>query len=708
MTTETIYSLFMKFAGSSLLIDREDLQERDLLLNLLHTGAERGSRPLRALIYIVHEYFQRQLSNDLYQLKPLWMSEAVASGAFFLRKTLKQLDSNLLEKGIRTFQENGGYNQYYAAFDSKVISDVLLETSDDDSVRLGEKLPLYPRGDQALHILSSATFSEDLVNMVKLIDHRQVNILNDYGETALYLACMAGETASVLLLLSHGADPSIIPSPGGPTCLHWLFHFSRDIDVVARELVKHGAPIHAQSERVIPTLHYPFTLPMGTPLHWAVGNSAVSATSALLCEGADPSIRDGCDPYAYNETVRTLDMLLPPDAIAYSVADHPTLGFSAIDVAVKNRDYDILSILLTNTNFDPNDTDEEGYSAIHNLDSGELLYTIYGNALWRQLFQGSMPSQVTSLRNTIAILLQHGFKLDSLTNRRNPPKSSLSFDQTALMIAVAQGQTETVEQLIDAGADVNVSNSKGATALSLFKASRYNRNRKRQSQVVSLLLGANANLHVHDRRNFTPFLHATYSHLLELATALLDHGANVKDRLMNKRDWHFGRTALAIAADSDPTRVAEVDEWLVTQLHKHILPLVADSEDTALHSELLERADLDGGTLLHYAAGNGLIRSCVVLIEAKVSINKIRRVIRKEETFYRTALDEVRTRLDEMNRPIRESVEGDDGIPKPDSEQGTLYHFGTSRKTPPMSFPSSFCPLAAPVMVTLLLDIEAY
>ena len=671
MTTEIIHSLFMKYAGSSLLVNHKDPQTRDLLLELLHSGAEKGSQPLRASIYIVHEYFQTLPKADVYESKLLWMSEAVASGAFFLRKLLQPLNSSLLEKGIQAFQDHGGYNQFYAAFNREAASEALMQASLEDVIPLKRKMSLNPRGDRLLHILSSATAYKELGDIVQLIDPQEVNALNDCGETTLYRACMAGGTAHVQLLLSHGADASIAPSPGGPTCLHWLFHFNaRDVDVIARELIKGGASIHSQSKQKIPMLHYPFTLPVGTPLHWAVENSAAEATRALLYQGADPSVRDGCDPYAYDDTVRILDMSLPPDWISYSVADHTTLGYNAVDVAVKNRDHTILDILLSNdAKLDPCDTDEEGYSAVHRLDADEWRYTVHGTAIWSRLFQGSTSSQANSLKKTIAILIRHGFKLDKLTNPQKLRAGEWGLSgQTALMLAVAKGNTETIKQLLDAGADINLANSDGQTALLSLTGDCYFHDKERQSQVISLLLEANANPHARDYRNTTPFLLAAYRNLLEVATALLNYGADLRDRVTNTADLAFGQTAFAIFATCPLTRAADVDKWLVTQLNTHILPRIAKTGGQALHNELLEKADLHGGTLLHYTASNGLLRSCETLLEAKVSINSIRRIKGFRGTTYRTALDEALAERG-TNRVT------DVGILEPTSEQGMLYCF---------------------------------
>lgn len=646
LSAEILCALFMKYTGPEHRFHQEDGQIRDLILDLLYAGAQKGSQPLRALINVVHEHFQILPRADVTKVKLLWMSEAVAGGAFFLRNALQHLDSSLLETSIRRFHDYGGYNQFYAALNRETISHILGHTSLENVVNLNRQAPLNARGDKLLHILSSVTASEGLKEILKLIDPREVNALNDCGETALYRACMAGETSNVLLLLSQDADPSIIPSHRGPTCLHWLFHFNPpDIDTIARELISHGAPIDSSSEQKVPTLHYPFTLPVGTPLHWAVEMSAAEATQSLLRQGAISSFRDGSDPYAYDENVRHLDMSLPPDWVRYSAPKNTTLGFSAIDVAVKNRDPEILDMLLSNdSSVDPNDTDEEGYSPLHRLDAGEWRYTIHGSAVWCPLFQGPTAARAESLRKTVDVLLQHGFQLDKLTKPKTSTTSGLGFsDQTALMVAVAKRNTETIKTLLDAGADVNVASTEGETALLSF-TDDYLYDEAQQSKVVSLLLGANANLHARDSRHNTPFLRAASIGLLGVATALLNHGTDLRDRKKNTTSNHYGLTAFALLARCPLQRAPEHDEWFLSQLTLHILPRLAQPEGLEIRNELLEQADLDGGTLLHYTAKEGLVRSCAILVEAKVNVNGLRRreKFRRGGTVisYRTPLDE--------------------------------------------------------------------
>lgn len=59
--------------------------------------------------------------------------------------------------------------------------------------------------------------------------------------------------------------------------------------------------------------HYPFTLPQGSALHWAVLMQCHSAIKALIENGADPRLRNGSDPYAYDDRIRPFHTFRYPD-----------------------------------------------------------------------------------------------------------------------------------------------------------------------------------------------------------------------------------------------------------------------------------------------------------------------------------------------------------------------------------------------------------
>lgn len=652
-----LYGIFLKATGygrllhtdsSQLWLIRHDIPKRDLLLTLLRAGAQKASAPMRALIFNVYEHFQAPIPHDIVDAKRTWISEAVADGAFFLRKQLQHMDNDLFNASVKRFQERGGYNKFYSALNPDMALDIVEQVSSEAIGNINRKKTMNPRGDLMLHILSSVPTSGNLSDILEFIDTQELDALNDSGETALYRACVGGLTSTVLSLLSHGADPSISPSEHGPSCMHWLFHFdSQDIPFISRRLVEHGANIHAICNKRIPLLHYPFALPQGTPLHWALEMSVPEAVRALLALGADPSLRDGSDPYTFDQNVRHLDMILPPDDIFCSIASAPTLGLSSVDLAVKNRDHEMLETLLASApNLDPNDTDEEGYTAVHRLDAGKWKYTTQNSKIWSPLFAGSLESQALALRKTLDVLVRHGFSLNKLSSKQSGNQNAFGFSaQTALMLAVAEGNSSTIDALLSAGVDVNIVNDKGETAL-LSLTDDYCYEEELQAKIVTLLLDANADIHARNSCGDTALLRAGAVKLLAAIEILLNRGADVKDcnivtSALYPRRW----TTFAHMAACPPQAAPANDVWLLSQLQCHVLPLLDQHpEGPVLRRDVLEKVDSDGGTLLHHTANWGLIRCCKALLEVGIHHNSLRRRAKTRPVgqfvSYRTPLDE--------------------------------------------------------------------
>jgi ankyrin repeat protein len=658
LTSDLVDTLLLKISsyGHRLLSQKV---EKEFLLKLLHEGVRLNSRLSKSFLHPLYEFLQIPADQEFQKLILQCVAEAIVEGAFFLRRAMKSLDPILLDASITEFQKNGGYNRFYGGWNQEAILILKESAIDQKDVYSYKCTSLNVRGDTLLHIICSSSAPADLSNWIRHMDFEDINNTNEKGETALYRACMAGVASHVLTLLAHGANPSLNPREEGPSCLHWLFHFrTHHVRTVARALVEHGADTNASTNHNVPMFHYPFTLPLGTALHWAVAMSAIEAVHTLIDLGADPMLRNGCDPYLFDETVRKLNSQLPPDWIKCSFADHSTLGVSAIDLAVKNRDHQILKMLMSDkSRIRPDDTDEEGFTAVHRLDSGEWLYTVAGSAIWRPLFQGNSISQFHSLQNTVAILHQNGFDLDKLNKLTESSGNGMGiFEQTALMIAVWKGQSTTVKVLLDAGADVNVANSAGYTAIMSF-SDHYSDDETLQAELLSLLLAANANINACAKTNvcyLTPLLHACRCRHQKVVEVLISLGANLEDRYEGWHSTSNGLTALALMADltwaeQTSTTITKTDRWFQNILERYVMPLLSRNADEDLRQKLLETADYQGGGLLHYAAGAGLIQTCTVLLKVKVAVNGLRRIekavtkleTRGKEISYKTPLDEV-------------------------------------------------------------------
>ncbi|KAL9632394.1 MAG: hypothetical protein Q9164_005346 [Protoblastenia rupestris] len=329
-----LHALIVKLLSQGHNLDSQ-IDDRDLLLDLVCAAARQGSGPSKSIIFRIYEYFDLTPPPDISSAKLSWIADSVSEGAFFLRSELQQADADIYADSVAAFRTSGGFNSPYATSSPLDLLSTAHGVSQDEYHELELTSPVNSHGDNALHIAAASDQSSILSELLCRSSPRDINSLNAFGETPLYRACKAGSASNVLQLLSQGADAFIRASEDGPGCLHWIFHFdASDINHIVDELVRHRAGVHIQSKQKIAIPCPPFTLPVGTALHWAVEMSVPEAVSALLRHGADPCLRDGRDPYEYDESVRPLDRILPLDDELFAVAERPTMGLNAFDLAV--------------------------------------------------------------------------------------------------------------------------------------------------------------------------------------------------------------------------------------------------------------------------------------------------------------------------------------------------------------------------------------
>lgn len=100
-----------------------------------------------------------------------------------------------------------------------------------------------------------------------------------------------------------------------------------------------------------------------------------------------------------------------------------------------------------------------------------------------------------------------------------------------LINAAAAGKTEKVREILDTGADFDMQDKYGETALMWAAACGY-------TDTVKLLLNAGANTNLQDRDGWTALSRATVNGRVDTVKLLLDHGADVD--IQDK----YGQTAL--------------------------------------------------------------------------------------------------------------------------------------------------------------------
>jgi ankyrin repeat protein len=327
--------------------------------------------------------------------------------------------------------------------------------------------------------LISAAWRNDtaMVDLVLRAGADDVNVANDYGATALYVAAenadgpvvsklldakadpnkalLSGETPLmqaarrgkldvVRLLLSKGADPNSKESNGGQTALMWAIS-ERHPDV-ADALIKSGADIRAKSNGG------------STALMFAAQQGDEQSARLLLAAGADPNEKMQQSAFTpliiasvlghEGVAVQLLEKGADPDAIDRN-------GFASLHHAVRSKKAIGIVQALLEHGVNPNIP----LSAIEVADSGVAL-------------QGATPLLLAAEINNYDAVV-------ALAEAGADPLIGTSQNTTPLILAAGGGTDvfrprpaderataiKTVAFLVEKGADVNASGQFGWTAL---------------------------------------------------------------------------------------------------------------------------------------------------------------------------------------------------------------------------------------------------
>ena len=188
---------------------------------------------------------------------------------------------------------------------------------------------------------------------------------------------------------------------------------------------------------------------------------------------------------------------------------------------------------------------------------------------------------------------------------------------TLLMHASSLGNVKIIDLLLKLGAEINLQDNWGDTALIFATtANKYS--------AVKYLVENGANVNIRGHNNCTPLIIAAYEGNLKIAKYLIDHGADVVD--------DRGHTALTVALEKGYDEIAEmlVDSGVHANLNnmfKKILENIICHDYMKTLKKLIDKGfdvdsqDYNGETALMYAARHGKEEAVKMLIKAGADLN---------------------------------------------------------------------------------------
>jgi cytohesin len=370
--------------------------------------------------------------------------------------------------------------------------------------------------------LMIATESSDIEFVESLLKHgADPNIQDINGSTALMfthynIMCKYKENLNIQndieifeLLLKHGADPNIRDKSFNQTVLHDV----NDINI-CKLLLKHGADPNIQDENGKTVLHYIKDSDIcelllkheanpniqdkdgDTPLILAFQKNEIKCFKLLLEYGADPNIQDN-----YGQT------------FLYDVYD--------INVCE----------LLLKHGADPNIQDKYGRTPLHYYENYKICELLLKHGADPNILDkdGRTPLHDIDDINVCKLLIKCGANII-------PNLQDKFLDQkTLLMIATQKNDIEFVESLLKHGADPNIQNKDGYTALHYIVSPipQYKDGIWQEVyniEICELLLKHGADPNIQNKNGYTP-LH--WCENIEMCELLLKYKADPNIRSEN-------------------------------------------------------------------------------------------------------------------------------------------------------------------------------
>ena len=501
------------------------------------------------------------------------------------------------------------------------------------------------QGLSLIYLAAAEGWSKEILQTI--IDHgHDVNTIDKDCRTALMLAYWKENVEAIRFLLNAGADPNIANAVGA-TCIHHAVFGGCNKETL-QIIIEYGANVNAIDKN------------SRTALMLACQKGNVEAINVLLNAGADINIRNAngsaCILFAvvggcHKETLQAI--------IDHGADINATNEDSrtALMIACVRGDVEAIHVLL-NAGADSTITDTNGFTWIHYAVAGgcskETLQLIIGNgakvnaidknsstALMlacqtenveaiNVLLNAGTASTITDTnggtwihyavdggcsKETLQIIIEYGADVNAIDKNNS----------TALMLACQKGSLEAINVLLNAGADINIRDGNGLTCIhyaviggchketlqaiidrgsAVNATSKYNETAlrlactMRSEDAINALLNAEADPNIVDINGYTCLHAAIIEHCSKnVLQELIDHGVHVNARNCNCE------TALMIACQKYYVEAIDV-----------LLNAGADSNIT----------DTKGFTWIHHAAGGICSKETLqAIIDHGVDINAI-------------------------------------------------------------------------------------
>ena len=353
-----------------------------------------------------------------------------------------------------------------------------------------------------------------------------LNATNKDSNTALMIACAKKNEGAINVLLNASANPNIADDQYGDTSLHKAVDGPGDCSKeVLQAIINHGVDLNTTNKE-----HH-------TALMIACYNKHEGAINVLLNAHADPNIADEvCGNTCLHDAVRSNCSI----EVLQAIIDHGAnvnatnkRNETALTIVCVNKNEDVINALL-NGNADPNITDDDGETFLH-------------KAVREDCTKGMLQA-----------IIQHGADV----NATNKDKV------TALMIACMRGNMDAIYELLNAGADTNVSDKDSRTWL------HYAVYGDCDKEVLQTIISHGADVNATRNGNVTALMIACWRGNIDAINELLNVGAdpNIADKysctwlhyaVYGDCDKEVLQTIISHGADVNATRNGNVTALMI-------------------------------------------------------------------------------------------------------------------------------------------------